>query len=570
MRIKPSITVFSVSILFMIVLIFTLRFDPEVKDLEDGVYNNLLVSVVEDGDLNIINQISEKRRMIVSKTFNYPNLHDHGVAALWLPFYYYANIINKIEVSKGYYLSSNYRVAMVIANVFTGMVILLMIYRFIPILFDQRANFFDISCILFGTSIYWYSFIHPSSSDLVSAIFPFLFFVIIKKCSDNPSRENHLILGASLGYGVVLKVSLLFYGILPLFLLLRFRHDLKSYFFKFFSFIVLGGILPIIPYLLNEYIETGYFLYSYSTIVANYYLFYETVFAPAGYFVVSPLFFTVFVCYFFLIISKGDIRRKLLISFFLIAPVLKVLVESFTYAGNAEYGARHLLTDIFVLLLLYPSFYFSGWRKSLLRLIALLCTLQSLFMSFVYMRDISGGFNWGIFYEKDFSAISNQIPKYKYFLSNVLNGLRGDEISGILIFYPLVIILSYFIVKLYEKDFVNSNIIRNFIVYCCCVYIFITSMNLWNNSANIESLKKEGFYEDKVITGGALMYGFNDNVGNLLMHNRFSRARGDIESVELTDKVLREYSQSAVEEIITDPIGLKERILSGDYEFIDF
>ncbi len=570
MKSRSVFKFFVVSVFILCLAIFTLRFDPEVRDLEGGVYNNVLSSIVEDGDLNIINQVSKEQSLIATKTYNYSNLHDNGVSSLWLPFYLYAKIVNEVGASKGYYINSNYRVSMVLANIFYTFVLLILLCKFSEFIFKKRINRFDLLCIFLGTPIYWYGFVHPSSTDLVSGIFPFIYFLLVKKCMNSSNSKDYFILGLSLGFGVILKVSLLFYGIIPLIFFIKYHKDYKDFFKRILPLLVIGYLIAITPFFVNEYLETGFSLYTYSSIVASYYLIYETVLAPAGYLIVSPLFFISLFSFFIFIKGESGIEDKILYSLFLIAPILKILVESFTYGGNAEYGARHLLTDVFVLMLLYPSFYLNGWKRSLARVFAFLCVVQSVFMSFVYMRDISGEYRWGIFYEKDLSAIFEQWPKYKYFFSNVWAGLTGEDFFGIFVFYPVILLASFLLMKLYSSRIETTAIYKNFIIYCCGVYSVIMLLNVWNNSRNVEQLKREGFYKDKVITNGTLMYSFSDNVGNILMHQRYSKLRGDEKYIEITEKALNEYKMNAVKEILIDPVGLKKKILKDDFSFIDF
>jgi len=570
MKLKSFFVTFLISILFLALSIFTLRFDPEVRDLEDGVYRSLLTSIVEDGDLNIINQMSPDRGVIVSKTYNYPNLHDHGVAALWIPIYLYTKGVSNYSNSDGYFISDNYRVAMVLSNLFYALALIILIYKFVPILFNRKANPIELISILFGTSIYWYSFVHPSSTDLVSGIFPFIYFIQLYRCTNAPRKVEFFLFGLSLTFGIILKVSLLFYVFLPIYFLIKFRSNLKESIIKFLPSLALGVFTILLPYMVNEYLETGVLMYTYSQIVANYYLLYETVLAPAGYLIVNPIYILAFLGLYLAIRKSKSIEEKGLLTLFMLAPVLKVLVESFTYAGNAEYGARHLLTDVFVLLLLFPAFYTNGIKKTLIYIISALCVLQSLFMSFVYMRDISGKFEWGIFYEKDFSAISNQLPKYKYFLSNVLNGLKGDDIGDLILFYPLMLLCSYALYKLAKADLLKSRILLYFIAFFTSSYLVISIFNISSNSKNVKNLQSKNFYDDKVITNGSLMYGLNDNIGNILMHNRYSKLRGDQKYIEITEKALSEYSDKAINEIVVDPIGLKKKIKERDFDFIDF
>ena len=298
---RSILKLFFLSFIILCLSVFTLRFDPEVKDLEGGIYNNVLTSIVEDGDLNVINQVSSKRSLIISKTYNYPNLHDNGVSSLWLPFYLYAKIINIINTSKGYYISSNYRVSMILANIFYTLVVLILLCKFSFLIFKKRISRFDLCCIFLGTPLYWYGFVHPSSTDLVSGVFPFIYYLLSKRCMKSSSSMDYLILGLSLGFGVVLKVSLLFYGFIPLVFFIQNYKQYKDLFKRAVPLLICGYVTAIAPFLLNEYLETGLSLYSYSSIVASYYLIYETVFAPAGYLTVSPLFFIFLISYFIFI-----------------------------------------------------------------------------------------------------------------------------------------------------------------------------------------------------------------------------------------------------------------------------
>jgi hypothetical protein len=574
LRSKRFVQIVLFILLFLIVSIFSLRFDPEIRDLESGVFSNYLTSIVEDGDLNIVNQVKDGGDWLVTTTYNHPTLHDHGISNLWLPFYLISKGIKTLGGDLSYFKREGYRSTMVLANVFFFLFLSILVFKFCNEVLKRKMSLFDFFIITFGTPLFWYGVIHPSSADLTSAIFPFFYFLCHHWCLSHKSKESWFFYGLILSCGLIVKVSLLFYFILPLhYLVVNKEKAFDEFVDKILPFLG-GSLLVIIPYLINEYVKYGHFHYAYSGIVASYYLFFETVFGPSGYITVSPIYLLALISLVTLIKKRNS--DTILYLFLLSAPVLKVLVESYTYAGNAEFGARHLITDLLVFVVFYPSFFIKDLKWSyIVRGISLLLALWCVYMSFAFMRDIEiGDYRWGMFYENSLGAVSSQWSKVTYFLSNVMKGFSFQNLIELSKYFPIFVlggvILSEF--NRYKISIKKNQIIlvKSLASYLALTYLSITLLNLINNKSNVENMIFSQKFNKTVVVSGSEGYHFDDNVGNMLMRIKFLENRGNHSEIESTVSTLYEYADKVIEQVEVDPIDFKTSLKNRDFVQISY
>ncbi|OUR93598.1 hypothetical protein A9Q84_19205 [Halobacteriovorax marinus] len=570
---SPLTRYFFFFFLFLAISLFALRFDPEMKPLESGVYSNYLTSMVEDGDLNIINQIHPKERWIATKSYNHPTMHDHGVTTLWLPFYLYSKILKSLSIDLNYYKLAGYRATMVFANTFFFILLAIFTFKIIPYFFNTKLSRYDFLLVLFGTPLFWYGFISPSTADISSAFYPFLCLIMHRICLSEDKKINYFIYGLILALGAITKVPLLFYFILPFHFLLV-NKSRASYVIKNLApYFIAGSLYGFIPFFINEWVKYGEFTYSYAGIISSYNLLLELTFGPAGYFYVSPIYLLV-IPSLFAIVKRKQVTDKSVLFFLILAPIIKILAESSTYAGNADFGGRHLITDLLILLLLFPTFYVSRSRKIVIRIIATVMVFQSLFMAFVFTRDLAASsFVWGINYETTLDALSSQLPKMSYFLSNVLAGFSLINLGEILKYIPLMAISALILTFLSRIDFKNQEKMKSYILkfslYISSLYFLITITNVFNNPKNVQKLKDENFFAKIAIVNGPEAYFFEDNVGNLILHGRFSKERGDLDMERETKILLKEYLEKAKSQILIDPINLKDQLEIENINFPD-
>lgn len=562
-------------IIFLSLSLFSLRFDPEVKELEYGVFSDFVTSIVRDGDLNIINQVKKDQQWLVTSTYNHPTIHDHGISVLWLPFYAYTRLLDVFSVDLDYDKRQGYKPTMVFANLFYFLLIAIASFKAVEFFFNRKLELIDYFIITFGTPYFWYGLVHPSSADLTSAIFPFLYLICHNACLRNVEKKNWYIYGVLLAMGTITKVSLLFYFILPLHYLFVKRGswliELKKYILPF-----LFGCLSIgLPYLCNEWIKYGQLHYSYAGIVANYYLLYETVLGPSGYFIVSPIYLMIIISL-IMLAKNREIKNRSFIIFLLFAPILKVLVESFTYAGNAEFGGRHLITDYLAFLLLFPTLYFKEFKKRwIIRSIAIALMIYCVLMGFLYMKNISGGsFSWGMHYELPFQAVSSQWDKFLYFLERVRNGFSFTNLLELSKYFILILLSSISLVEIYRLNIsdpvLRKKILHRSTAFLLFVYLLITGLNIVNNERNILALKSQDFFNETVVVNGPEAFHFDDNVGNMIVLLEFSGKRDDQSKVKVVELELDKYIDKVMSQIVIDPIGFKEKLVKRELQPLGF
>ena len=560
-------------LIYLLVSVFTLRFDPEVKDLEWGIFSNYNESFVEDGDLNLVNQTKPENRWSVTETLNQPTLHDHGIVTLWWPFYAYSKMIKSFGVNLDYGQREGYRSTMVFAAVFFFLVVSILSFKAVASFFSRKLKLIDFILISFGTSLFWYGLIHPANSDLTSALFPFLLFYVHELCLKEGTKLNWFTYGLFLGMGVVVKVSLLFYFIFPVHYVFVKREEILSHLKKYLPTFMLGILLPIGLFFVNEFVKYGRLQYSYSEIVSPYNLFFEMVFGPAGYLIISPIYCLSLFALFYILRKEESRKNHSLILFLLIAPIVKVLVEVFSFQGNADFGGRHLLTDHMVFLFLFPTLYWSGKKNIGLRVLSSLLVIQTLRMGFVFLRDNTGEFRWGIEHDWGWSAVSTEFYKFVYFLGRALEGLHFNELMSLGKYLPILLLGSALLGALLKLNLQNLEVRKKFLITCSLFlvisYTLITGANLVFNCQNVANLKDQGFFKSIMIVNGPEAFFFEDNVGNILMHKKFSQMRGDKAMEKKAQMALETYTKKAISQIVYDPNGVKEKLQYGEYEFPD-
>jgi len=556
---------------FVFLTVFSLRFDPDLKDLDDGVYSNYLTSLVMDGDLNVVDQLPAEKRWMVSKKLNHPTLHDHGISIFWVPTYLYARILKSMGVNIKYENQRTFRTAMVISNTFYFLLVIILGLKIFPLFWNRAIEPIELGALVFGTPFFWYGLVQPSSADVTSAAIPFFLILNHIFLMKKPKELSiYLSYGALISIGIILKISLLFYTLLPLHLI-YFHYKLNKFEIKNFLLLALGSLVPLLFFILNEYIKYGRVGYSYSGIVGPYNVLWEILLGPAGYLVVSPLFLVAAVSSFSL--KNLETKRSLVLLLILI-PLIKILGESYSFQGNADFGGRHLITDFAIFLLLLPCLFTSIQNKYFKYSILLYCILHTQMMvSNFYVGIENKNYTWGALYENPFSSFLLMWPKYKYFFYRFFTGFFDSSFLEVLKFFPVFIFGGWVFKKVLDLDLTSDRVLKSICqrvaIGTVIIYGGITVVNSVFNPKNVEEMRKNNFYEKLIVVDGPEAYYFYDNVSNIFMHKKFSLLRGDQKSVELADLALKKYYQTVQEQILVDPVGLKEKLRSGEVEFPD-
>jgi hypothetical protein len=581
-----GIKTLSLFLLFLCLVILALNFDPDVMKIDKGIYLKYTESVLEDGDLNIINQSSPKERWIATQTYNHPDFHDHGLVLLWSPFFYYSKTLTLFKFDNTLKNHTNYSIAQVAANIFWGICFLILCFKLMGLFYLGPGRLKSIILFIMGTPFLWYFCLHPFNSDISSSVLPvvlLLYYLLLQK---NDSKSDWYALGLFSGISSIIKISMVFYFILfGHFLLSQFqkgRHYLINR-----SLLIILGLFSIIPFFFyNETIKYGFIYYGYfSTLNLDYYLLGETLWGPVGYLYISPLYILIpltFGIYLYevqkkeLSFFKNYTQSHSLFLFLASIPLIKLLSESFTFTGNGELGARQYIIDSFVfLLLLHPLFNSSpkgALKKTFKKFLIFFAITSTLWMTLIYFwfwfNLPSIPYIWGESYINDLQFLPSSASRLMNNLYLVFREMFSDILS-LINYWPLFFFSSFFLVLLSSVKLSPSNYslikknIKLFIYLLSFGYIGVTLSNSYNNPRNVQKMKREGFYKNIVIGNGPHIYMFDENVGALQFTQRFGKTRGDIEMQKKAQGVLEKYLIEVQREVLIDPIMFKSDLEKG-------
>lgn len=543
--------------------LFSIRYDPEVMKIDKGYYQDYTQSIIEDGDFNITNQVDPKFNWIVTKTYNHPDFHDHGISVLWSPFFLYGKALQLLGFNLDVLESKKFNTAQIIAGYFFGFLTILLTLKLLMMFWPRFSGGKEvIAGLALSTPFFWHLIFHPANSDITVTIYPvislFLFFYLMK----DPEPKLWGAYGLWMGYSVIGKITMGFYYLLPLYgLILLIKSEGRRHFLKCLLCFSMGTILLQSAFLLNEWIKFGIPINGYlATVNSSYYLLFETFFGPIGYFYISPVYFLA-VPVIFLLVKSKESNWKL--AFILLSiPISKMIIESFTFAVVGDLGARHYIID-FVVFAIFIG-YLRLKQKIAFRILMSLCVLWMGLMCVWFSYNISlTPFVWGQDYLRELSFVGTEMPKMFYRI-NIFRDLSViDVLISLSYYYPLILISSFILILTYKVKKIPSRLMWGMAIGCSFVYLLFTGLNFVNNETNVVVQKKQGLYEKSVVGSGMSIYLYDENVGALVDTVNFFKFRGNFEFSAGAQQVLDKYLIDVRQEILVDPIGLKKTLESG-------
>lgn len=413
--------------------------------------------------------------------------------------------------------------------------------------------------LLLGTPFYWYLVQQPENADITSfAMIAGLLLLYDGRTAFTPARFAFLF-GLALFSCVAVKFDTIFSGLLLAHFLWEHRRGPvweKVRVLAGFSF----GALPLIVLiLLNEKIKSGFFDYPYmSTLTAKIYLLGEILMAPSGYLWSNPFFFLLIV----LFIGFG-IRKKTPSEYwiFLSIPVIELGLESFNYAHNEGYGARHWVNDLpyFALLTGFLLTRISGAAKKTLIAGAVFSGLAGILAAFVYKYDF---FNF--YFTGDWIATFGNRE-----FSDWLHFLAPNWTTEKLKLWPVMaiaLLLLFFATKRISKIARAKSMATIFGLYALA-YVIVTTGNVANNHLSPKKVDV-GLLRLSVIGFGPHINSYFENAGCLERAADYYTVRGDAKRAKERRALLEDYAGRAASEIVQDPIGFREKLAPGQERYV--
>ncbi|MBK24117.1 MAG: hypothetical protein CME70_08970 [Halobacteriovorax sp.] len=571
---KKSFHIFIVSAVLTIFVLFASRYDPEVMKIDKGYYQSYTQSIIEDGDYNIFNQVDPVFRWIATKTYNHVDFHDHGISVLWTPFFLYTKLLKSFGLNPDVFLSTNYNTAQIIAGLFFGLLALLLSFKLIRLFWgNSRGSLEVIIALVVGTPFLWHMLFHPANSDITVSVLPVISTLIFLSVIEKHRKRDWFLFGAWMGFSVIAKITMGFYYLLPGVGLLMALKEKGSKGFLSVLFFILGSSLLQGAFLVNETIKFGIPINGYlATVNSSYYLLFETFLGPIGYFYISPIYFLSLIgiyYYFKAGVSLSKENRALLGLVLILVPIVKMIVESFTFAVVGDLGARHYIIDISVFILTF-SFFFQDFRNSKVKLILIrasfiFCALWMCIMCIWFSYHLpQKPFVWGQDYMRnlDFLFPTLEIMSFRANLFREVGLIQS--LWETRLYYPLILIVSFLLVHLYHAR-INKRVLWGVSISAWSLYLIFTGLNLMNNEKNVIAQKEQGLYKDTVIGNGMKIYLYDENVGALVDTINFFKFRGNDEFSKGAQKVLENYLLEVRHQVVVDPIGFREGLDEGNF-----
>ncbi|MBT3585370.1 MAG: hypothetical protein HN509_10730 [Halobacteriovoraceae bacterium] len=548
---------------------------PDLQPIENSVFGQYVESMLEDGDFNISNQVSSKRRWVVTKTYNHPDVHDNGLAVFWLPFFGYTKVLKSFSLPTSLGQARGYTLAQVIANLFYGLLTLILLSKIMQTFLQKKDSTKTLFFLSLGTPFIWYLIFHPFSSDITLSTLGALWFLFLIINIKNGSPLRWFLFGLLSATFFAAKISAVFFltGLGSLLFLKR-KSSLKELIKKALLPFGLGFTIILTALLINEWIKYGFVSYGYFALLNyDYYLLGETLWGPSGYLYVSPIlilpiFGLLLNCYRFKLGDEQKIMVFLGLSF-----VVKTLLESLTFNGNNELGARHLIVDHTVICLLSLSFYnylvekFDKMGNLIGNIFSLFAITWMLIISLFYLSsNQKEHYSWGMSYLSELSSIVPYFHLLRYRFYEIFLQF-GIGIKQLLPYFPLLLAASTALLLIFKKEGIFSEKTAKWLnllsISSAGLYLIFTVTNFLQNPVNVEKQRKLGLYQNSIVASGMEMYQFDENNTQMLKTIKYAKLKGNSQIEKEVTQILKIYRSKAVGQIVLDPAQLKNGLLDG-------
>ena len=553
------IRTFFLSLLLYLSLVLVLSFTSfyQTPPLEKNFYSLFAQSMVTDGDLNIINQVPEAERWLVTKTYHHPTHLDKGIVAVLMPVFLLIKA-SKLDLKHANY--DSYDLAFILLNLFAFWASLFIAnYILKRNGFNRRKSLLWLSLFVFSTPLIYYTLFSPINSELIVMLLGFIFWIATLQFNETKDRPliYYVLWGAFAATCLAFKTSMIFIMPVLYYLLIKNSEAISSTFlkFKFNSAIILGFIGIFTFILINNYLQLGFIanLYSYLT-TTSFFSLKETLFYPNGYFVTSPFYLLLFLIPFFSIFKKAT-----LIKISLLSLLLLIIFSAFKIPGNDSlYGPKLFLPLTVLFLILIPSTILNKYQGIIFSIISLFMIINLIMMT-QYMQD-NISTPWATYYWES-SNFQNIFSRIVVNAKNTIH-FSPDILLKLTPFFPFALGLGILLNIFYSWD--NFRAKSKSIIACTLLslitfsFIIFSSLNILNAQAQVTKLKEQNFFSRSVVSHGAELYLYDEILDitntSILIHERFR----DTNDVAKRKEYLNSYKNIILNQIDYDPIGFKQ------------
>lgn len=543
---------------------------------EGSVYNKFTLSMIEDGDFNIINQLDRSQNNIIAtESGNYPALQYPAISSYLFPFTVYTKyFITNLKAPMVHRpIDYFYAMAHILSNVFYILFGLIFLFRIAKTLKLKMFNE-SLIAIFFGTSFLWFFFYSSTNTNIFSlaySIIAFYFFLYLKNTDYKTS--NYFLMALICGFGFAIRVELFWIGFLYLYLLI----NSDAYFFKKLTAGGLGLISGLFLFFLNNYIQNksifppilnyvsrtnGNHPFAFFSLNLENYLW-----GPNGFISVSPIYIFIALGSLLCLRYKNPLRN--IYFYILIPPTLIFFRQCFVWFFPIGFQGRHQLAFFIIFILVLHELFIKMANKNIVRFIVSLCVAWNFYATFcIRAAETQSPTSW-----------VSWVYKYRfdknYFLKTLVSDFHAlsipllkENIIFVLFFLPLIYFLGIILKKTYyANDIALKNIATSFILFGFFTYLLFTILNFYNNPKNVARYKSQGLYTNKVIARGTELSFFYDitEVARESIYFHVLNNRCDL-ALEIRS-ILAQYQDQVKSNIVLDPIHFKETVLKNNHYF---
>lgn len=564
-------------IIFLTTIVLSLRFNffGPGSEVEHGTYLAYLRSIFHDLDFNIVNNLDEKQAWFVSTSYNYPSMHDFGVATFWYPIYSIANwlqfppLVWKIGLIQWDHLAS--------FSISLSLFLLLSweLYRFgVKSIGDKMISFSAVAVSVISTGFYYWSIFEYSGTETILAFLNFIYLkLIIYRQID---KSNYIKRGIILGLGRAIKIHFSYLLLVEIISFFRRKNkEIRPYFYFLLvlaSIFLMIGVTNFIKF--GEIVPgQGYFSELSLNNLIRPYDFYLSFWGNFGFVKTSPIYLiclpiTLLSIYSYFFKQSND-PLIALITFGSFSVLLKfAYLISVTTPFACEFGARNFMIDIpFIFgctLLAFQSItkFFNKYKNIFLLSITTILIVNTFVHNLWYLfledlipdqRLVVRPIEWSIIsrYFILFSKnIANSILEVPIFYSNNL---------------PLILILSL-IIYLFQTNWIKNKLKQyshHVLSFYAILFVFLNILNFYFNAKNAEHMKAQNFFSQKVIGNGQHLFTLDNTVTDIIPVMELDKKIGRRDNFEFRKKFFQNHLVHASQEIVQDNFGFFKKLEAG-------
>lgn len=568
-----------VPILLFIAFFVFLNVPYTKGSFEAELYDSRMESIVNDFDLNLVNNVQKGQEWIITKTDNYPDMHDWGAPYVWSMFYKvvklsHLNFPDIVQRVTGQNFTIENLVIMLVNFLFflLTMSVLSRIGKELEI--DSHLNIILIMIISMGTiSVLSLEF---SSADMVASFLSAYVFLSVIRSTDRNSLLYYICLGFVMGFARFTKISYML--VLPSIFLYLYIHtrDIKLFFKKSIALII-GFSSIYILLQVNNFIMFGQielnqgYGYAYSIDhIRNLNVYWKNFFGPGGIYFTTPILLVSFLLFGKLLIDL--IRKKSLKKFeqaytiFYFSVFAKLILgASAIIIGFQGYGLRQFSIEMY--LFYFCIAYFLSMKNRAMTSIILLCALWAL-INFFWWESISGSAEiFNSYYIQTPSRIFGEVLNMLYRIWRGILHLPSYMIDG----WAYFVIIS-FLYAIYR--FLTPLLGKKTFTYYLGTLLFLSVLALTisngiYNDKNSKEFLHQGGYLNKVVGAGENIFIVHEVLSTMVLGLEMEKIDQNYPNFVYRKKVLMDYLKKTKEEVLWDGIGYKDKIIFHSVYFPD-